>query len=379
MTSKNTIFISSNPSYEIIFLDVKRLKRKAKTHQKKFNSSLSEALDAVAVNNGFSNWSMLMRNQRKTPDALPINLCKIKFSEAPFAVSAKEFFSDCFDDISLVKKFIDFGGSLDEVDEDDETELIRQSRSGHPAMVLELLKFGANANYETKNLQSALREAAKNGKTQICKILIDHGVDVNGFSRSGDTALNSAAHAGFYKTCEMLLNNGSEMVYSARDGRRHSVLCTAAMRGRTSLFKLFTENGININCFDMVDGIGDWNALMWAVYHGDIAGVRSLIDFGSDVNFVCERTRETALMHAAQDGKAEIFDLLIVSGARTDLCNLKGESAFDKAENENSFRSYAYTIPWSKNSIVDDGRMKIRRSFDSHGGQPTFHVLNSSN
>jgi ankyrin repeat protein len=355
-------------------LDIKRLKRRAKILQKKLSCTLSEAQDAVAKKNGFVNWSRLMLEQRRTANILPLGAALDTPACAVHVLSAKRFFSDCLDDISLVQKFISAGGNLNEVDEDDETELIRQSRSGHPKMVAELLRCGANASYSTKNLHSALREAAGNGQTQACRILIDHGIDVDEPSYVGNTPLNSAAHGGHYKTCEMLLSKDASMVtHDDRRGRRHSVLCTAAMRGRIALFPLFVANGIDINFMDAVGGVGGWNALMWAVYHGNKAGVRSLIDLGADVNLVCEKTGETALMHAAQDGKAEIFDLLLASGARAYLRNLKGESALDKAGPITPSRSSGFDIPWRKDGPRDNGRIQIRKAFDPLGFPHTFY------
>lgn len=346
-----------------------RMKRKAKLIQLRLGISHAEALDQLAINNGFPNWSrlMLFANPKENIIANPgSTTSRHELSvKSSVRLSAKEFFSNCQDDRTLVQDFIDLGGSIHELDEDNENQVIRSSRYGHSNVLQELLKRGVSADQKTRDGYTALGMAAQNGHSDCCKILIEFDVDVNETNQVSSSPLNNAAWAGYYKTCEMLLDSGALMVYSKREGERANVLCTAAMRGRVSLFPLFIERGVDINAAQMSAGFNLWTPLMWAVYHGNIIGVKALIDLRADVNIICEKTGETALMQAAGDGKFEIFKLLLASGANKDVLDRKGESAYDKANPKMPRRSSSFAIPWSPDEDQDNGRVNIQHIYSA--------------
>ncbi len=110
---------------------------------------------------------------------------------------------------------------------------------------------------------------------------------------------------------------------------------------------LLSTPGINIHATDK-DG---FTALHWAAWSGMPLCTLMLADAGLDINQQ-EANGYTPLMLAAMRGNSDVATILMALGARTDLTNVKGETAAQLVANSegayNKRANWMYTLIFSK-------------------------------
>ena len=76
-----------------------------------------------------------------------------------------------------------------------------------------------------------------------------------------------------------------------------------------------------------------WVALHWACINGHLECAKALLGAGADINKQTNGGR-TPLMLAAINGKIEVVRELLKRGAKKELKSKNGNTAYDKASNE---------------------------------------------
>jgi ankyrin repeat protein len=257
-----------------------------------------------------------------------------KFRTAEPQISAVEISSALFSAadgncIALATELLDYGASVDARDRFGARPLSHAARFGHLEMVDLLLGRGAPINARNLAGATALYFAAEGGHVPVALRLIERGADVNLAGRSGVTPVAAAAYAGSDAIVEELIAHGADE--RAADDTGKSPIIYAAARAKLDIVKRLLGRNIDIN--------GryphDLTLLMWAsgadekVPEADaLEVVKYLVDAGARIDDRDARGR-TALMIAAEGGRAEIVALLLRRGADPSLRDQAGKRAAD--------------------------------------------------
>jgi ankyrin repeat protein len=231
--------------------------------------------------------------------------------------------------IALATELLDHGASVDARDRFGARPLSHAARFGHLAMVDLLLGHGAPLNARNLSGATALFVAVEGDHTPVAQRLMERGADVNLAGRSGVTPVAAAAYRGNDTLVSELLTRGADDRAPDQTGKPPIVYAAAGARFDV-VTRLLARN-IDINARYP----NDLTLLMWASGPDQSAPepqaikvVQSLLDAGANVNDRDARGR-TALMIAAEGGRAEIAGLLLARGADPSLKDKTGKSAAD--------------------------------------------------
>jgi ankyrin repeat protein len=193
------------------------------------------------------------------------------------------------------------------------------------------LLLARGAPIDARNLAgaTALFSAAERGHTLVVQRLIERGADVKLVGRSGVSPVAAAAYAGNDAIVEALLANGADE--RAPDETGKPPIVYAAAGARLDIVKRLLARNIDINARYP----NDLTLLMWASGPDESASepqaikvVLYLLDAGAHIDDRDARGR-TALMIAAEGGRAEIVNLLLARGADRSLTDKDGKRAAD--------------------------------------------------
>jgi uncharacterized protein len=230
---------------------------------------------------------------------------------------------------NLATQLLDQGASIDARDRLGARPLSHAARSGRLEMVDLLLARGAPIDARDLDGATALYYAAERGHNLVAQRLIERGADVKLTGRSGVSPVAAAAYAGHDSMVTLLLAHGAD-VHAADDTGKPPVIYAAAS-GRLDIVK------------QLLGGDGDLNAryandltlLMWATGPDEnvpeaqaIEVVSYLLDTGAHIDDRDNRGR-TALMIAAEGGRAKLAELLLKRGADPSLKDKAGKHAAD--------------------------------------------------
>lgn len=231
--------------------------------------------------------------------------------------------------ITLATELLEYGASVDARDRFGARPLSHAARFGHLEMVNLLLAHGAPIDARNLRGATALYYAAEGGRTSVAQRLIERGADVKLTGRSGISPVAAAAYAGNDAIVEALLANGADE--RAPDETGKSPIVYAAAGGRLDVVKRLLAQKIDVNARYP----NDLTLLMWAAGPDEkvpearaIEVVTCLLDAGAHVDDRDDRGR-TALMIAAEGGRAEITNLLLGKGADPAIKDKAGKRAAD--------------------------------------------------
>jgi uncharacterized protein len=231
--------------------------------------------------------------------------------------------------IALATELLDYGASVDARDRFGARPLSHAARFGHLGMVDLLLARGAPINARNLAGATALYFAAEGGHVSVTQRLIERGADVKLTGRSGISPVAAAAYAGSDAIVETLLAHGADE--RAPDDTGKPPVVYAAARARLDIVKRLLNRNIDINTRYQ----HDLTLLMWASGADEevpeaeaIKVVAYLVDAGARIDDRDARGR-TALMIAAEGGRAEVVALLLARGADPSLRDQAGKRAAD--------------------------------------------------
>ncbi|MGZ5871321.1 MAG: ankyrin repeat domain-containing protein [Bradyrhizobium sp.] len=230
---------------------------------------------------------------------------------------------------TLATELLDYGASVDARDRFGARPLSHAARFGHLEMVDLLLAHGAPIDARNLAGATALYFAAEGGRTSVAQRLIERGADVKLTGRSGISPVAAAAYAGNDAIVEALLANGADE--QAPDQTGKTPIVYAAAGARLDVVKRLLARKMDINARYP----NDLTLLMWAAGADEkvpeaqaIEVVAYLLDAGAHIDARDDRGR-TALMIAAEGGRAEVANLLLARGADPALRDKAGKRAAD--------------------------------------------------
>jgi ankyrin repeat protein len=231
--------------------------------------------------------------------------------------------------MALATELLDHGASVDARDRFGARPLSHAARFGHLAMVDLLLARSAPLNARNLAGATALFFAVEGDHTPVAQRLIECGADVNLAGRSGVTPIAAAAYRGNNTIVEDLLTHGADDGVPDQTGKPPIVY--AAAGARFDIVKRLLARNLDINSRYP----NDLTLLMWASGPDEkvpetqaIKVVSYLLEAGAHIDDRDARGR-TALMIAAEGGRAEIANLLLARGADPSLKDKTGKTAAD--------------------------------------------------
>lgn len=185
------------------------------------------------------------------------------------------------------------------------TPLMKASLFGDYNKAKLLIESGADVNALDIYGKSALTRAVRNQHSDIVELLVQNEADVEVKTDTGWTPLIWACFNQDYKTAEILLKNKADINAVAADGSTALINCIDR-NTNIKLLKLLLEKNARLN-----DDNGCSLSLVLACsksIHADIKVVELLVEFGANVDGVCDG--DTALSKAIERGDKRIFDFI---------------------------------------------------------------------
>ncbi|XP_023236596.1 ankyrin repeat and SAM domain-containing protein 6-like isoform X2 [Centruroides sculpturatus] len=202
--------------------------------------------------------------------------------------------------------------------------LLIASQHGNLSIVKKLLDEGISVDSQGNEGVTALQYAAANGDNDMLQLLLSHGASVDLPNEYGWTPLMHAAYYGFDSTINILLNHKTKVNTRNKFGLKPIVI--AAWNGHLSTVLLLLEMGAIVDTQISEDHISECEltSLMAAVLQGHDMIVQILLKRGVSTNQTVAATGITPLMMGACNGHVQIVNILIEHGAQvnaTDICN----------------------------------------------------------
>lgn len=196
-----------------------------------------------------------------------------------------------------------------------QTDLVREALKTDPKLVNAVDRAGRTPIYL----------AVSTGNLDMVRLLVDNGAAV----RIGDNNLRAPIHfanwGGHKEMIDLLLEKGAVVDTRAIGGA--TPLIHASLNGNFEMSRHLIERGADINtqCNSLT------TPLTIAVRDGNAALVKSLIENGSDP-FRKDWHLERSLLHlAAVEGHADVLEILIRAGLKSDEKDINGATALDHA------------------------------------------------
>jgi len=194
--------------------------------------------------------------------------------------------------------------------------------NGQIEIVKTHLNNGIDVNVNHPELKhSPLWFACDGGHLNVSRLLIKKGADINGALPKGyRTPLGIAARNKNLNIVKLLINNGASI--------NQDELNLAIVGGNKDVADIIINRGIGLNIS---------NALIEAVYRGQLEIVRLLIDEKADINiksishYYFGDSNRTPLHFAAAGGYKQISEVLITNGAILNSTDAEGETPLDLA------------------------------------------------
>lgn len=201
----------------------------------------------------------------------------------------------------------------------DPVHVLEAARAGHAARVRELLARGGGACVADERGMTPLMYAASAGELDMTRALLAAGADLEARRSDGGTALILAAAHGRAEILGELLAQGANL--EARDVRGRSALAYAAMHGKLEAVRAL----LDAEASPKTCGPDGLTPFLDAVVNGRLEVAAAFLERGIDVE--SRAGDRTALMLAAEFGRAAMVMLLLASGADPNARTRDGHTA----------------------------------------------------
>jgi len=175
---------------------------------------------------------------------------------------------------------------------------------------------------------TALALAICTGHLDLATALLDHGAPFETTNLAGHTPVSHAADENHHELLARLLAAGAAV--DPVDANGQTPLFLTAWQGHIPAMKVLLAHGADPSVRDRVGN----TPLHMAAREGQLEAARALVEGGADIDAPTTSERQTPLMRAAMEGRGDVVELLLASGARTDRIDAYDLSAADWAERE---------------------------------------------
>lgn len=227
------------------------------------------------------------------------------------------------DDVDAAEALIAHGASVNPGNDDPFGPLINASIRGSLRVADLLLAKGAHIDQADVNGQTALHHAAREGRLNMIELLLGRGAKLDLVDRWGDMPLGTALASGQFSVARVLINHKSPCNHLGRDD---STLLDLALSNQAratvdaDLIDVLLGCGVELNA-------GHKTALPNAIFHGQVAAARFLIEKGAAIPPPQPPSNDT-LLHIAVRNSAgpELLDDLVKKGLDVNATNAAGQT-----------------------------------------------------
>lgn len=246
--------------------------------------------------------------------------------------------------LELAELLVAKGANVDVQDDSGNTPLCRAVQNGHLNIAQLLLQNGANANVKNNIKWRPIHIAANNGDKDMVKLLLAYNARTDVFTCDSQIPLHRAVNNGNVEVAELLTDDIPGITF---DYREWNPIHYAIFKDDIKMVKLLLKNGFTgydessdgpsalslVKNQKMLNLLVSTPDIFNALYSNDIELFKSLIKEGHNIN---SKTliEDSLLSLAVQERKKQIAELLIEAGAKKDIINSEGVTAFDHADPE---------------------------------------------
>ncbi len=268
----------------------------------------------------------------------------------------------------IVQRLLEHGAEPNCKDWRHWTPLFHAARSGHEAVVEQLLsRDDVLVDYYDECGRSSLSHAAERGHEAIVRLLLNQYVAADSRDTYNRTPLSWAAGEG-HEVVVRLLVDRDDVLADSRNSRGKTPLSYAAQGGYEAVVRLLLNRN-DMNMEDHLDRDGG-TPLSLAAAEGHEAVVRLLLDRDDVVADSQDEDGKTALSLAAIRGHEAVVRLLIDRGdVKVDYRDEDGQTPLSLA----AMRGHEAVVRLlvDRDDVVadsQDGRRKTPLSYAAHGG-----------
>ncbi|OJJ19531.1 hypothetical protein BKI52_22250 [marine bacterium AO1-C] len=244
--------------------------------------------------------------------------------------------------VEVVKLFLKKGANPNLANKDYYNTTSLMAATGHKTTIIAqlLIKYGADVDIQDKNGDPVIHWTAYNGNVPYTRLLLEHKANLHLKSKHANGAMEVALKEWHTPVSDLLLAYGHSIHQVApqhkplikavknndlvtlesmltkenantKDGAGSPLLIVAAEKGYLEMVKLLLAQKARINAMNAVGH----TALNRAVFFGQAAVVKYLLQKGANVNQTDQRFALTPLMAAARKNRLELAKLLLEKGA----------------------------------------------------------------
>ena len=198
----------------------------------------------------------------------------------------------------------------------------------HIDVVSRLLECGADLTIAASRTgHTALHVATRQGNRQITQMLLKHGASTSATTKQGFTPLHLAAFAGSLELTKLLIDSGADLDSKAKNGL--APIHLAAQTGSVNVLSHLLDQPC-----DLGQTKSGCNVVHVSAHHGNVEVFEALIN-SSAISLESINTTNNAgmtpLHHAAQQGHAKIYQMLVDAGADQKVQTKNGYTPIDIA------------------------------------------------
>ncbi|XP_028515024.1 uncharacterized protein LOC110239626 isoform X2 [Exaiptasia diaphana] len=229
----------------------------------------------------------------------------------------------------VIQALIRYGANVNHKDKEGKTALMHAVHYKRDSITAELINHETSNEFSLNTVdnegETALMKAAFRGMTTIADALTTRGADVNIKDKEGQTALMYAIANANKNTALAIIENCKDLDINTVDNQGQTALMKAAVKGMTTIADALITRGADVNIKDKEGKTPLMNAI---AYPNENTALAIIMENSKDLNLdTVDNQGQTALMKAAVKGMATIADALITRGADVNIKDKEGQTA----------------------------------------------------
>jgi ankyrin repeat protein len=241
--------------------------------------------------------------------------CRNDWQNTPLHNAAQKGYDD------IIRLLLSSGANINARGTDGNTAINFAARYGHPKTLILLQKEGSNVNSKNDYNQTPLLQVSWDGNADIIRFLVENGADLNEVTSDRSTALHNMASQGNLEAIRIMLEHGADVNKVNSDGRLP--LHNALISKKPEAVQLLLSKTQNINLQE--NCLGN-TPLHIAAINGDLKSTELLIKSGAKTD-ILNKMKKTPVDYAVKYGYLDIVNFYVSnSGAPKVMINTAREN-----------------------------------------------------